>query len=279
MSKKNQRKAWNDTIQGRDTGRATGKMIKRASGRQTVLSKVMRVVDEETRKQVRSARLDALEADNYAEEAAEAGDDDFVLEDEPQIIGIATGGRLAKRKAAAAVSQVAAMEAGVGGDGGVVTGCVGGIGGVSGIGDGGGSGMGGGVGRGGGGGGGYTGKGKKGKGKGAVRKYRSLDQVLFELASSARPQQDPAAAAAAALAAAAGLPAAVAAATAAAAEAVARRPTYLTAAAAPSALPQRHFCSVCGYYGSYACTRCGARFCSLGCNAHHKETRCLKFSV
>ena len=56
-------------------------------------------------------------------------------------------------------------------------------------------------------------------------------------------------------------------------------PNYVTVAANASTLPMRHFCSVCGYLGHYTCTRCGSRFCSRKCNDHHKETRCLKFSL
>ena len=54
-------------------------------------------------------------------------------------------------------------------------------------------------------------------------------------------------------------------------------PNYLSVAAAPSTRPPRHFCSVCGFIGQYSCTRCGMRYCSLKCNANHKETRCLKY--
>ena len=54
---------------------------------------------------------------------------------------------------------------------------------------------------------------------------------------------------------------------------------YDAVAAGPSARSKRHFCSVCGYIGSYTCTRCGSRFCSVRCNNNHKETRCLKFSI
>lgn len=56
-------------------------------------------------------------------------------------------------------------------------------------------------------------------------------------------------------------------------------PCYVSVAASPSIRPPRKFCSVCGYWGTYSCTRCGMRFCSLKCNNNHKETRCLKFSV
>jgi hypothetical protein len=41
----------------------------------------------------------------------------------------------------------------------------------------------------------------------------------------------------------------------------------------------RHFCAVCGYLGDYACTRCGARSCSLRCQTSHQETRCLNQSM
>jgi HIT zinc finger len=53
---------------------------------------------------------------------------------------------------------------------------------------------------------------------------------------------------------------------------------YLSIAALPSKSATRHFCSVCGYFGTYTCTRCGCRFCCTKCLASHKETRCLKFS-
>lgn len=56
-------------------------------------------------------------------------------------------------------------------------------------------------------------------------------------------------------------------------------PTYHTAAAAPSTLPARKFCSVCGYHRkTYSCTRCGMYFCCLQCDATHQETRCNKFT-
>lgn len=54
---------------------------------------------------------------------------------------------------------------------------------------------------------------------------------------------------------------------------------YDIVAARPSSRPRRHFCSVCGFLGTYSCTRCGSRFCSVKCNNNHKETRCLKFSI
>lgn len=44
----------------------------------------------------------------------------------------------------------------------------------------------------------------------------------------------------------------------------------MTAAATPSALPPRHFCSVCGYWGRHACARCGMRYCCLKCQETHK---------
>ncbi|CAM9443736.1 unnamed protein product, partial [Choristocarpus tenellus] len=55
--------------------------------------------------------------------------------------------------------------------------------------------------------------------------------------------------------------------------------TAVSIEAPESKLPPRQFCSVCGYLGLYACTRCGSRFCTIRCMDQHKETRCLKFSV
>jgi len=55
-------------------------------------------------------------------------------------------------------------------------------------------------------------------------------------------------------------------------------PTILTISAQPSIFPRKHFCSVCGYFSNYTCTRCGIRFCSTKCNHIHQETRCLKWT-
>lgn len=57
-------------------------------------------------------------------------------------------------------------------------------------------------------------------------------------------------------------------------------PNYHTAVAPdPSKfnLPRRHFCAVCGFSGKYTCVTCGSRFCSINCQATHKETRCMKW--
>ncbi|KAI9468367.1 hypothetical protein BX667DRAFT_503376 [Coemansia mojavensis] len=40
--------------------------------------------------------------------------------------------------------------------------------------------------------------------------------------------------------------------------------------------PERHFCSICGYWGIYTCVDCGMRYCSLMCKSAHTDTRCLK---
>jgi zinc finger HIT domain-containing protein 1 len=58
-----------------------------------------------------------------------------------------------------------------------------------------------------------------------------------------------------------------------------RYPNYVSVNAASSGKPARKFCSVCGLLGHYSCTRCGMRYCSIKCNNHHKETRCMKFSL
>lgn len=56
--------------------------------------------------------------------------------------------------------------------------------------------------------------------------------------------------------------------------------TYYSASARPTARPTRRpFCSVCGYWGDYSCTRCGQRYCSSRCLETHSETRCLKASM
>ncbi|ORY80918.1 hypothetical protein BCR37DRAFT_348529 [Protomyces lactucae-debilis] len=39
---------------------------------------------------------------------------------------------------------------------------------------------------------------------------------------------------------------------------------------------QRKFCSVCGYWGKYACLKCGLFYCTQTCQVTHVETRCTK---
>lgn len=41
--------------------------------------------------------------------------------------------------------------------------------------------------------------------------------------------------------------------------------------------PPRHFCEICGYWGSIKCMKCGARVCGLECKGAHDDGRCLKF--
>ena len=43
------------------------------------------------------------------------------------------------------------------------------------------------------------------------------------------------------------------------------------------ARPQRHFCEICGYWGTIKCMKCGARVCGLDCKNTHDDGRCLKF--
>ncbi|CAN0245737.1 unnamed protein product [Ectocarpus sp. 12 AP-2014] len=77
------RKAWDATVQA--SGHVpTRTKTKRASGRTVVLSKSMRVVDEETRNQVKDARLEALEADNYTEDHGGEQDDEFALDEDDE---------------------------------------------------------------------------------------------------------------------------------------------------------------------------------------------------
>ena len=54
--------------------------------------------------------------------------------------------------------------------------------------------------------------------------------------------------------------------------------SYNQARAVPSVgKPQRHFCEICGYWGSIRCMRCGARVCGLECKGAHDEGRCLRY--
>ncbi|CAM9808803.1 unnamed protein product [Chrysoparadoxa australica] len=203
------RKAWNSTMV--DGGHAPlKKSAKRASGRISVVSKSMKVVDAETRSAVKDARLDKLEADNYTEEQDAKGDDEFIMGDEPDAL---------KPKVKRA-------------------------------------------------------KGGRKNNKSRIKVFRNLHQVLYELVgqvSMAEPDTDDSGEESA-------KPSSRQAA-AAAADRPGTSMTYEKAAAPPSAKPARHFCSVCGYFGYYTCTRCGMRFCSINCNTQHKETRCLKFAA
>ncbi|KAH6791386.1 HIT-type Zinc finger family protein [Perilla frutescens var. frutescens] len=55
-------------------------------------------------------------------------------------------------------------------------------------------------------------------------------------------------------------------------------PSYSRASVGPpSSTARRHFCTVCGFSGSYTCVQCGMRFCSIRCQTIHTDTRCLKF--
>lgn len=68
-------------------------------------------------------------------------------------------------------------------------------------------------------------------------------------------------------------------------------PNYSSAAApAPGAvtdasgrmlimIPQRNFCSVCGFGAPYTCVTCGHRYCTVKCLHTHRDTRCMKWTV
>ncbi|OQR86981.1 hypothetical protein ACHHYP_09634 [Achlya hypogyna] len=81
MSSKNAKRQWDQTMAS--SGLALPQAPrKRYSGRTVKISKAMKHVDEETRKQVRNARLDALEADNYVEPTDDGEDEDLYIEDD-----------------------------------------------------------------------------------------------------------------------------------------------------------------------------------------------------
>lgn len=179
------RKAWNTAMVA--TGQAPARRVaKRTSTRVTVVSKAMRVVDDETRMEVRDAMLDKLEADNYVEPQGTYEEDDYLDEEDED-----RPARKAQRV-----------------------------------------------------------KGPKPKGNWVILKTKTLAQVVMETLGDDPGTHSPTA-----------------------------PPTYWTCAADPSTVPPRHFCSVCGYEGTYTCVRCGLHFCCLSCNNKHKEVRCLKFSA
>ena len=45
----------------------------------------------------------------------------------------------------------------------------------------------------------------------------------------------------------------------------------------PTSVAPRSFCELCGYWGRYKCLKCGAKTCSVDCEAVHVSDRCLKF--
>jgi zinc finger HIT domain-containing protein 1 len=45
----------------------------------------------------------------------------------------------------------------------------------------------------------------------------------------------------------------------------------------PTSIAPRSFCELCGYWGRYKCLKCGAKTCSVDCEAVHVADRCLKF--
>jgi zinc finger HIT domain-containing protein 1 len=45
----------------------------------------------------------------------------------------------------------------------------------------------------------------------------------------------------------------------------------------PASVAPRSFCELCGYWGRYKCLKCGAKTCSVDCEAVHVADRCLKF--
>lgn len=55
--------------------------------------------------------------------------------------------------------------------------------------------------------------------------------------------------------------------------------SYNAARAASSVgKPQRHFCEICGYWGTIKCLKCGARVCGLECRNTHGDGRCIFYA-
>jgi len=180
---------------------------KRSSTRTVVVSRAMRTVDADTRREARDKRLSALEADNYAEEdvtlADEAYGDDGDARD-----GKDSAPMTKKKKLAAA--------------------------------------------------------GAAGLSKWALRRNKPLERILHEQVYDTEDgsygyRGDFFGKDKAVLVVRCG-----------------RFPNHNTINAAPSKLPSRKFCSVCGLSGVYSCTRCGSKCCSQKCMSHHKESLCLR---
>ncbi|KAG1711775.1 hypothetical protein DVH05_009018 [Phytophthora capsici] len=108
------KKRWNETILATTAraptagGRHTAAK-KRLSGRTHKLSAAMRRVDDDTRNEVRNARLDALEADNFGEDAdvgdgTQEGDEAYVDEEEGGSTTTSAGREPTRKKRRVAVS-------------------------------------------------------------------------------------------------------------------------------------------------------------------------------
>ena len=163
----------------------------------------MRVVDNDTRREVRLKRLLSLEADNYNEEVGGGGGggDDAYEDNSSEEDGVDEGEikKSKKRSSSTAVSSSGGSkrkESGLATSGFSLQGV---------------------------------------KDKWATRRPRSLDKILDEYQQSNAPVQNDANVA------------------------NAMEVNIVTAMVRPSRLPMRHFCSVCGYQGKYACIRCGMR--------------------
>ncbi|ETV94596.1 hypothetical protein, variant [Aphanomyces invadans] len=88
MSTKNAKRQWDQTMASSGVVAPGSGHVprKRFSGRTMKISKTMKHVDEETRRQVRNARLDALEADNYMENTDDGDEDMFVLDEDDDAV-------------------------------------------------------------------------------------------------------------------------------------------------------------------------------------------------
>ena len=175
-------------------------MAVRASSRVSTLSKGMRVVDSDTRRDHLYRRITQLESDNYNEDKGEEDAYDDNSEDE-------AGGKVAAGK------KRRVSKGGGAASGGAL---------------------------------------EAFRLQLSKRKVKSLERLIVEHGYTHRPREQGEA------------------------EGFVAYPNYTTVSAEPSVYPQRHFCSGCGQRGSYACTRCGLRTCSVKCSDQHKESRCLQ---
>lgn len=176
------------------SGKDNTTMKSRTSSRVRTLSKSMRLVDDETRKEHRNMRLLMLEADNYVEGRSQEGED----ENDEDFAEVEKEDHKKSHKRKHSKNLLSSMSTT----------------------------------------------------KWNQKKVKSLERIIFEQGYNMSTNKN-----------------------------TNLSVNYLDVAAGPSICPARQLCAVCGGLGKYKCTRCGSRFCTKRCDAHHKETRCMKFSI
>ena len=165
-----------------------------------VISRAMRIVDSDTRQEVRVRRLLSLEADNYNDEVGGGNPNDDAYDissDDGNGEGEGEGDEKKHKKRAVAATAGGASSSVVKRRAGSEKDCF---------------------------------SLQRVKDKWASRRPRSIDKIVDEYQQQiarGNPENDV---------------------------------TFVSATVHASRRPARHFCSVCGYQGKYACVRCGMRY-------------------